>query len=189
MTSPFKLGEFLKISWSVSFHRKGLREQFVFTKNVDGNFRKILGGKKFGGNSEVKRYLIQWDGHWIDYNREKAKRLNNPFPPLSLFNNEKIIICQNSKRIRAVLDKEGFICKDIFFVAKITPKTLNTSLNYEVILSVINSKLMSYLYDRIFSSTHVSGRYLHYLPTYLHSLPFPKLSEIEKNSYMSSRRK
>ncbi|UJG41351.1 MAG: N-6 DNA methylase [Candidatus Heimdallarchaeum aukensis] len=180
MTSPFKLGEFLKISWSVSFHRKGLREQFVFTKNVDGNFRKILGGKKFGGNSEVKRYLIQWDGHWIDYNREKAKRLNNPFPPLSLFNNEKIIICQNSKRIRAVLDKEGFICKDIFFVAKITPKTLNTSLNYEVILSVINSKLMSYLYDRIFSSTHVSGRYLHYLPTYLHSLPFPKLSEIEK---------
>ncbi|MHA1352559.1 MAG: hypothetical protein ACTSPP_07215, partial [Candidatus Heimdallarchaeaceae archaeon] len=53
-------------------------------------------------------------------------------------------------------------------------------LNYEVILSVINSKLMSYLYDRIFSSTHVSGRYLHYLPTYLHSLPFPKLSEIEK---------
>ncbi|MHA1867200.1 MAG: Eco57I restriction-modification methylase domain-containing protein [Candidatus Heimdallarchaeaceae archaeon] len=178
--SPLKLGNFLKIRWTVSFHKKGLREQFVFTRNEDGTFRKILGGKKFGGNSEVKRYMIQWNGYWIDYNREKAKEMNNPFPPLRLFNNEKIIICQNSKRIRAVLDKEGFICKDIFFVGNTTQKAHNSEISYEVILSVINSKIMSYLYDRIFSSTHVSGRYLHYLPTYLHSLPFPKLSKEEK---------
>ncbi|HQJ57347.1 MAG TPA: N-6 DNA methylase [Caldisericia bacterium] len=170
-----KLSDFLTTKWSVSFHKSGLREQFISESPKGNNPQKIIGGKSFGGNTEVQRYKLNWNNYWIDYDEAKAKEIKNQFPPKKIFEQDKIIICQNSKRIRATLDKESYYCKDIFFVSYLTDKAKELNVDIKYLLAILNSELMSYFYSIIFNATHIGGDYLHYLPIYLNSLPIRKI--------------
>jgi len=170
--SEYRLGDLVRFRWSISFHRRGLREHFVFEKPVSTKSRKFLGGKPFGGNREVERYGINWKGYYLDYNHEKAKRMKNNFPEIDIFISKKIIICQHALRMRATLDAEGYICKDIFLLGHLTQKARDLNISLELILSLLNSELFSFMYSIMYSSTEITGKYLHYLPMYLHDLPF-----------------
>lgn len=172
--SNLTLGELVRFRWAISFHRKGLREMFV-SKVPRGHFPvKFLGGKAFGGNREINRYNLNWKGYWIDYDHKKAKSVKNNFPDYEYFKKEKIIICQHALRIRATVDYEGFACKDIFIIGHLTEKSRELRISLEYILALLNSELYSHLYSNMYSSTEIMGKYLHYLPMYLHDLPVIK---------------
>ncbi|HEY3378601.1 MAG TPA: TaqI-like C-terminal specificity domain-containing protein [Armatimonadota bacterium] len=156
----------LDIRWTVSFHRAGLRDEFIFPEATGRVPYRLLGGKRFHGNADVRRYRTAWSGWWIDYDEARAKLLHNQLPPLSLFTAPKILIAQNAKRITATLDTEGFVCKDTFLLGR-----PHADLSLEYLLGVLNSSLMSYLYGILFNATHVGGAYLHYLACYLEDLP------------------
>jgi hypothetical protein len=174
-----KLSELLTTKWSVSFHKSGLREQFISDSPKGSNPKKIIGGKSFGGNTEIQRYKLEWAGYWIDYDEMKAKEIKNQFPPREIFEQDKIILCQNSKRIRATLDENKIYCKDIFFVSYLTKKAKEMKIDIKYLLAILNSELMSYFYSIIFNATHIGGDYLHYLPIYLNPLPI-KITEEDK---------
>ncbi len=180
--SKGKLEDYVTINWAVSFHKRGVREQFVGKEKPkeDETYLKFLGGKKYGGNKEIQRYKLQWEGYYLLYDQMKAKKIGNGFPPLSLFQGKKIIICQNSKRIRATIDEKNYICKDIFLIIKTKEKARNEGIDEEILLAFLNSKVISYFYSIIFSGAHVSGGYLHYLTNYMENIPFPSLNEEEK---------
>ncbi len=187
--SDYTLGDLIRFRWSISFHRKGIREMFVSSKPTGKNPVKFIGGKPFGGNREIERYKLIWDGDWIDYDREKAKKLNNNFPDYEYFKSKKIIICQNALRIRATIDTEGYVSKDIFLLGHLTEKGKSLNLSLEFILALLNSEFYSFLYSVIFSGTEILGNYLHYLPMFLHDLPVKIPSqetkeELEKLSKM-----
>jgi len=169
--SDYILGDLVRFRWSISFHRKGIREMFVSSKPIGKNPIKFIGGKTFGGNREIERYKLNWEGNWIDYDREKAKQLNNNFPDYKFFKSKKIIICQNALRIRATIDTEGYVSKDIFLIGHLTEKGKSLNLSLELFLALLNSELYSFLYSVIFSGTEILGNYLHYLPMFLHDLP------------------
>lgn len=161
------LWQLLEIRWTVSFHRAGLRDRYIFREPVGRCPRKLLGGKKFDGNADVRRYRLNWTGWWIDYDEKRARADSNQFPPVELFAGPKLLIAQNARRINATLDREGYICKDTFLVGRPLPGA--PPLAY--LLGVLNSTLMSYLYGILFKATHVNGVYLHYLGCYLGDLP------------------
>ncbi|MHA1482680.1 MAG: Eco57I restriction-modification methylase domain-containing protein, partial [Candidatus Heimdallarchaeaceae archaeon] len=169
--SKFNLNNLIRFRWSVSFHRKGLRKKFVSRKPQGKHPMKLIGGKEFGGNREVERYEIIWRGYWIDYDREKAKGLRNNFQNLNFFTDEKIFICQHSLRIRATIDRESYISKDIFLLGHLKEKADKLNVNLEFILATLNSKLFSFLYAIMYAGTEIMGRYLHFLPMFLHDLP------------------
>ena len=101
------LDNYLNIKWTISFHATGLREKFLFPEKPRSEFaKKIIGGKSFAGNDDINRYNLKWGGWWIDYNEELARKQKNQLPPKSLFEQEKLIICQNSLRLRATYDKK-----------------------------------------------------------------------------------
>ncbi|HEX2952042.1 MAG TPA: TaqI-like C-terminal specificity domain-containing protein, partial [Armatimonadota bacterium] len=160
------LGQLLDIRWSISFHRAGIRDVFVFPEATGNHPRRLLGGKRFHGNADVRRYRLDWSGWWIDYDEEHAKALHNQFPPLSLFTQPKIVIAQNARRIIATLDRDGYACKDTFLVG-----CPCSTVPLEYVLGILNSSLLSYLYSILFKATHVGGAYLHYLACYLNELP------------------
>ncbi len=170
--SQHSMGEIIRFRWSISFHRKGLRSQFIYPEKRGKNPKKILGGKEYGGNREVERYGTNWRGYWIDYDREKARELNNNFPKLEIFQKKKIIICQHALRMRATIDTEEYICKDIFLLGHLLENVSDKNISLEFILALINSKLYSFIYDIMYSGTEIMGKYLHYLPMFLHDLPF-----------------
>ena len=169
--SQYSMGEIIRFRWSISFHRKGLRSKFIYPEKKGKNPKRILGGKKYGGNREIERYGINWRGYWIDYDREKARKLQNNFPKLEIFQEKKIIICQHALRMRATIDTEAYICKDIFLLGHLAELVSENKISLEVILAMLNSKLYSFIYDIMYSGTEIMGKYLHYLPMFLHDLP------------------
>ncbi len=162
------LGEYLEIRWTISFHRTGLREQFIFPTPTGKYPRKLLGGKSFHGNADVRRYRTDWSGWWIDYDETRARELGNGLPAAALFSGEKLLIAQNAKRIIATLDRDDYACKDTFLVGR-GNNIFSPPLPY--LLALLNSSLLSYLYSVVFKATHVGGAYLHYLACYLVDLP------------------
>ncbi len=165
------LDNYLKIKWTISFHAAGLRKKFLFPQKPNSvNAKKLIGGKSFGGNSDINRYKLKWGGWWIDYDENLARKHKNQLPPKTIFEQEKLIICQNSLRLRATYDKKNFYCKDTFFVANLNDNFKN-DFDLKFFLALLNSKLLHYYYANIFKCTHVAGGYLHYLIGYLYSLP------------------
>ena len=165
------LDNYLNIKWTISFHASGLREKFLFPEKPRSEFaKKIIGGKSFAGNDDINRYNLKWGGWWIDYNEELARKQKNQLPPKSLFEQEKLIICQNSLRLRATYDDKNYYCKDTFFVAYLDDE-LKKDYNIKFFLALLNSKLLHYYYANIYKGTHIAGGYLHYLIGYLYSMP------------------
>ena len=87
-----------------------------------------------------------------------------------MFEQEKLIICQNSLRLRATYDNKGYYCKDTFFVAHLG-NNLRDDFDIKFFLALLNSKLLHYYYANIYKGTHIAGGYLHYLIGYLYSMP------------------
>ncbi|MFH0854099.1 MAG: transcriptional repressor LexA [bacterium] len=172
LSSRYKtLDNYLTIKWTISFHASGLREKFLFPKNPQSKYaKKLIGGKSFAGNDDINRYKLKWGGWWIDYNEDLAKKHKNQLPPKNLFEQEKLIICQNALRLRATYDDKNFYCKDTFFVASLNDN-LKNDFDLKFFLALLNSKLLHYYYGNIYKGTHVAGGYLHYLIGYLYSLP------------------
>jgi SOS regulatory protein LexA len=165
------LDNYLSLKWTISFHATGLREKFLFPEKPNSLFsKKLIGGKSFAGNDDINRYNLKWGGWWINYDEELARKHKNQLPPKSLFEQEKIIICQNSLRLRATYDNENYYCKDTFFVGSLLE---NKKSNFELkfFLAILNSKLLHFYYGNIYKGTHIAGGYLHYLIGYLYSLP------------------
>ena len=106
----------------------------------------------------------------MDYNEKLARKYKNQLPPKSLFEQKKLIICQNALRLRATYDDKGYYCKDTFFVAHLN-ENLKKDYNIKFFLALLNSKLLHYYYGNIYKGTHVAGGYLHYLIGYLYSIP------------------
>ena len=165
------LDNYLIMKWTISFHATGLREKFLFPEKPNSIFaKKLIGGKSFAGNDDINRYNLKWGGWWINYDEELARKHKNQLPPKRLFEQEKLIICQNSLRLRATYDDKDYYCKDTFFVASLL-EARKKDFELKFFLAILNSKLLHYYYGNIYKGTHIAGGYLHYLIGYLYSLP------------------
>jgi len=179
------LDNYLSLKWTISFHATGLREKFLFPEKPDSPFsKKLIGGKSFAGNDDINRYNLRWGGWWINYDEELARKHKNQLPPKSLFEQEKIIICQNSLRLRATYDNENYYCKDTFFVGSLL-ENKKSDFELKFFLAILNSKLLHFYYGNIYKGTHIAGGYLHYLIGYLYSLPVAEPTKKQQSDIVS----
>ena len=112
------LADWLDFRWAISFHRAGLRDKFIFPEPTGRSPRRLVGGKEFHGNADVRRYRTAWSGWWIDYDEGRARAEGNQLPSPVFFAGPKLLIAQNARRIVATLDAEDFSCKDTFIIAR-----------------------------------------------------------------------
>ncbi|MCD5383457.1 N-6 DNA methylase [candidate division WOR-3 bacterium] len=175
------LKEYLDIRWGISFHKKGIINDFVFRKPVSLNPRPILGADISSRHSEVFQYQIRWNGFWIDYNEEKAKKINNPFPPRRIFETPKLIIRQNAEKLTVAVDSAGkWYLKDVLFSGRLTERAKKESISLEFLAAVLNSRLLNYYYSILFKGGHVNNGYLHFLVSYLNTLPIVLMTTKEQ---------
>jgi len=162
----------LEVRWTVSFHRAGLRDQYVTSERPDSpHARRFLGGGRFKGNRELAPYAITWAGAWIDHDEARAKRDRNGLPPLALFEAPKVVLTQNARRCRAALDTTGLVLKDTFPLVTLRRGADPDLLPWLVL--VLNSRLFHVVYEILYGGTRKGGRFLHFLRSYLHPLPLP----------------
>ncbi|MFK7929684.1 MAG: N-6 DNA methylase [Myxococcota bacterium] len=165
------LADQVQIRWTVSFHRAGLRDQYVFAEAPDtSTARRFVGGARYSGNREVQPFHIQWAGAWIDYDEPRARADRNALPPAALFTAPKVAIPQNARRPRAALDRSGAVLKDTFLAG--VPAHNNPDVLPWLVL-VINSALFHHLYEALFGGTRKGGKFLHLLRGYLELMPLP----------------
>ncbi len=167
-----RLESVLDIRWSISFHRAGLRERFVTSHGPTTlSSRRFLGGGAFAGNGEVARFGIEWGGWWIDYDEELLRTLKNPLPDELMFRRPKIVICQNSRTLRAAYDSSGLVLKDTFLCG--LPKEFDHPLSRcpRALVGILCSSLIHFFYSHVFFGGHVNGGYLHFLQNFLNEIP------------------
>ncbi len=173
------LSRHLLIRWTVSFHKAGLRDRYVYSEPAHDmkRPRRFLGGGRFQGNREISAYRISWNGSWIDYDTERAKNEGNPLPPLELFEKPKLVICQNARRARCAIDENGYVLKDTF-LAGILEREKDGLLEW--LCLVLNSDVVHYVYEHLYGGTRKGGGYLHFLSRYLSPLPVPPMPDASK---------
>ncbi len=206
-----RLDRVADVRWTVSFHRAGLRDLFVTPERPRWAFRprRFLGGGRFHGNREVLPFRIRWHGWWIDYDEERAGREGNPLPPLAMFESPKVVVCQNARRLRAAVDREGFVLKDTF-LAVIPHRPFESAEAHgeqnhglfgpspvtdrgppapspEWLCMLLQSNLMHYLYEHLFAGTRKRGGYLQYLPRFLSILPVARCPDEEVAGHLAAR--
>lgn len=179
------IGKYVDFRSTVSFHKKGLREQFV-RREPDGGTGpvcKYLGGRSYAKKNEVGLFRFRWEGYFIDYDREKLKEYDNALPPLSNFLQEKIVLCQHALRITAAYDGIGeFVTKDVYPLGLAAPGLVDSPLSLKYFTALLNSELMSFVYGTVYKGIQIGGGYYHYLPTWLDILPVAMPEEREINA-------
>ena len=107
---------------------------------------------------DIKRYYIDWKKEYIE-NGIYSDKLKE------LFKQRKIVIARVTKGIQATIDeKEYYIGKSSILI----PKDSNL---FEILLAIINSKLINYYYKMKFETTHMAGGYIRFDIPYLKLLP------------------
>ncbi|MFZ5989727.1 MAG: Eco57I restriction-modification methylase domain-containing protein [Bacillota bacterium] len=186
------IGAYIQFASTVSFHQKGLREQYVrddfnITPSPNNFVRKYLGGISYTKKSEVSKYNINWYKYYINYDQASLKETGNPLPPLSNFEQEKIILCQHATEITAAYDHKGeWVTKDVFPIAFAKQELAKTRMTLKYFTGLLNSKLFSFIYGIIYKGIQISAGYYHYLPTWLEILPViePDQNIIKKVEYL-----
>lgn len=83
----------------------------------------------------------------------------------------KILIAEDGLKIEATLDTSKSLCQGGVYFGTLK----NSVYNIKTILGILNSKILSVLYENLFSGMHMGGGYLRYRSGYLNELPFPDI--------------
>ena len=86
-----------------------------------------------------------------------------------------MVVCQNARRARTAVDREGFVLKDTFLAAVLMTGVPDYELEW--LAMVMNSDVFHYIYEHIFGGTRKAGGHLHFLPGYLSGLYVPAAPE------------
>lgn len=80
---------------------------------------------------------------------------------------EKILIKEDALAISATIDKENRIPQGGVYFLTVKNKKVSTMF----VLALLNSRLMSFVYETLFSGMHMGGGYLRYRSEFLNNLP------------------
>lgn len=167
-----RLDTVLDVRWTISFHRAGLRERYVLPSRPDEPCaRPFLGGGSFSGNGEVTRYSVAWAGWWIRYAAAELQAEQNALPEIALFEQPKIIICQNGRTLRAAYDDQGFVLKDTFLCGLLRDVAHPLVRHPRALVGLLCSRAVHFFYSHVFYGGHVNGGYLHFLRSFLVDIP------------------
>jgi predicted RNA methylase len=168
-----RLGEVAEVVSTCSFHRRGLREQYVTPTRQGEPAYPYLGGPSRTRRTEVAPFRVRWAGWWIRFDQEELRsRWRNPLPPLhGTFLRPKAILCQHATRVRVVADLGGrFVTKDVYPVAWPT----HEDWTLERLVAVLASTVFTALYNTVYQGIVVGGETYHYLPAFLKVIPVPR---------------
>jgi hypothetical protein len=192
-----RFGSFAVCKTTCSFHKKGLREQFIHPEKTHPSNPKnqppvhpYLGGKSHTKRNEVRPFDFDPFGYTITYDQTRLKEeFGNPLPPLNdTFLQKKIIYCQHALTMVAAPDLKGeWVTKDTYPVA--IPLREQTDEEVLMLSAIMNSRVFTLLYHLMFRGIAIGADYLHFLPIYLKDVPMPTPSKRQKAKLVEHAKK
>jgi hypothetical protein len=149
------VGEIIKIS-------EGLRIPEKYEEE-SGDF-PIVKQYQFSKYSKIKKGTYISAQNLRKITSQSSERYQNSLK-------RKIVISEDALEIEATLDCEKMIPQGGVYFAVIKD---NIDLKIEMILGLLNSQLLSKIYEILFAGMHMGGGYLRYRSKFLEKLPVPK---------------
>ncbi|GAB3729874.1 hypothetical protein GCM10028862_08670 [Luteimonas pelagia] len=159
-----KLREVFDISFGI---KTGDDEKFLHRE--EGRY---LEDKKLLRGGDVFRYGYEHTGEYVRYAPSMMRAHRSTARPgtSQRYEQPKVLVKDTTTDFGAALDVDNHYVKDVLVVAS---KTKNSGYSLELLLALLNSKLMRYFYRTTFPTLHVqSGE--------LGSLPLPLLDSADK---------
>jgi hypothetical protein len=91
-------------------------------------------------------------------------------------NNPKILLAEDALEITASIDAAKRVPQGGVYFGVV----IKDHVNLKYVLGLLNSRLLSCLYEILFGGMHMGGGYLRYRTSFLESLPFPDASQAEQ---------
>lgn len=136
------------------------KEAFIFDRKINDKCKRYIEGKN------ADRYLIKWNGNWLEYDYNVVRRPS--LPELLETNKIALKIVAGKTGLRAVYDTNAFYTDHSFVLFSLKkqledvrsrnlhlePEDIELSSRYELltILALINSKLLGWLFRSYLSS-------------------------------------
>ena len=95
--------------------------------------------------------------------------------------NRKILIAEDALQITATIDENKNVPQGGVYFGTL----VNDSINLKVILALMNSRLLSSVYEYLFSGMHMGGGYLRYRTKFLEELPIALKSNVDYDKLMT----
>jgi hypothetical protein len=140
---------------------------------VRGKTKQAIGTdeSRFIVSGSVFRYHTTWHSESVQFTGEKYQQpviaLRSPMPTrrIEQARSRKIIICKVALTPRAFPDLSGE------FAGAYTTYILNSSVDLVYLTALINSRLMAFLYRRLYDALAMGGGYLRFQPPQVRRLP------------------
>lgn len=126
---------------------------------------------------QFERYSKVRDGSYIT-TENINKILSKNSDRYKKIHQEKILIAEDALRIEATLDQQNTVPQGGVYFAT----CINSATNIYALLGILNSNLLSKVYQMLFSGMHMGGGYLRYRSKFLECLPSPELNSDDSNS-------
>ncbi|MHB9140856.1 MAG: Eco57I restriction-modification methylase domain-containing protein, partial [Paludibacter sp.] len=140
--NTLNLGDISEVNQAIAL--KGSRDFWVHKESKDSNYVKVLEGGK-----NINRYSLNWGGDYLDYKREGIHSCNRT----DIFeSSEKIFFRRVANRLIGTLDSTQLYALHTIVVINIK-NDYKTKFDIKYILSLFNSKLLSFYYKINFIST------------------------------------
>lgn len=125
-------------------HSGNIREKLFIAKKIDEFSKKLIFGR-----DEIKRYIIKWDGKWVNYNKNIIKRKEGEYAGLGkqeYFENDKLVVRRTGDFILAAVDFDRFYFSNNVFICLLKK---DSSIKLEYALAHLNSKINTWYYRAI----------------------------------------
>ena len=160
-----KLQEYLKIS-------EGLRIPQEFETEKNDKF-EIVKQYQFDRYSEIERGSYISENNLRKVTSFESGRYKNS-------QKDKALIAEDALQMTCSLDEKRRIPQGGVYFGVL----INDDVSLKYIISLLNSKLLSFIYKTLFGGMHMGGGYLRYRTEFLEQLPIKKVSKDKQNQFV-----
>jgi len=160
-----KLSQYLKIS-------EGLRIPQKFETSNTDKF-ELVKQYQFDRYSPIKEGSYISESNLRKVISPKSERYVNSLK-------EKIVIAEDALRITSTIDDKHRIPQGGVYFGVL----INDKVHIKYIISLLNSKLLSFVYNTLFGGMHMGGGYLRYRTEFLAQLPIKFVSKQEQRPFI-----
>ena len=152
---------------------KGDKELSIRHENHENRYYKLLDGRN------INSYSISWDGAYIDYDVDRIHSCKRQ----DIFEkSEKLFFRRVSSSLIFTYDDSQYYALNTLIVVTLKEKAIESKINIKLILALMNSKLMNYIYVNKFKSK--KKVFSEIQATSIGLLPFPKIETMIQDSFI-----
>jgi len=171
------------------------KEKGRFDKSTLVSTVPIGNAKKFFTGENVSRWRVTWEGEWLDYRQDEMSGPRSP----EMFETLKIIIrtrTAENERLICAYEKDGLYCNNTAIVCCSYGALIGSSARLDFIeyprsrdplsalyiLTLLNSKLGSWIFRMKFATSALQGTYSDVWPQSIRAFPVRKIKFPHKHT-------